>query len=232
MIAKGGQSVYGAPLGILMLEAKFPRIPGEMGHAGTWPFPVRYKVVRGASPDQVVRRQAEGLLDDFIAAGRELVEDGCKGITTNCGFLTLFQDDLSEALGVPVATSALMQASMIQSMLPRGRHVGILTISAGTLTKQHLTMAHVPEGTPVMGVAEGCEFQRVILGNELELDVAKAEADMVEAATRLVKTHPDTGAILLECTNMPPYARAVKEAVGLPVFSVISMVKWFYEALD
>lgn len=232
MIAKGGQSVYGAPLGILMLEAKFPRILGEMGHAGTWPFPVRYKVVRGASPDLVVRHGATGLLDDFITAGRELVEDGCKGITTNCGFLTLFQDELAEALGVPVATSALMQARSIRAMLPKGKRVGILTISAETLSQAHLDKADVPTDTPIVGVAEGCEFQRVILGNELELDVARAEADMIEAARRLVEDHKDVGAILFECTNMPPYAKAVKEAVGLPVFSVVSMVKWFYDALE
>ena len=92
MIATGGKSVYGASVGVLMLEARFPRIPGDMGNAATWPFPVRYKVVRGASPDRVVRRRAEGLLPAFIAAGRELVEDGCDGIATYCGFLSLFQE--------------------------------------------------------------------------------------------------------------------------------------------
>jgi hypothetical protein len=57
----GGKSVYGAAVGILMLEARFPRIPGDMGNAQTWPFPVLYKVVRDASPDRVVRHQAQGL---------------------------------------------------------------------------------------------------------------------------------------------------------------------------
>lgn len=38
-IASGGKALYGAPLGILMLEAKFPRIPGDMSNAITWPFP-------------------------------------------------------------------------------------------------------------------------------------------------------------------------------------------------
>src|ERR1700704_979246 len=101
-IAKGGKALYGAPLGILMLEARFPRIPGDMGNAGTWPFPVLYKVVRGASPDRVVRRRAEGLLEDFLEAARELVALGADGITTNCGFLSLYQHELAEHVGVPV----------------------------------------------------------------------------------------------------------------------------------
>ncbi|MBE9551924.1 MAG: aspartate/glutamate racemase family protein, partial [Proteobacteria bacterium] len=120
-IATGGKAVYGAHVGILMLEARFPRIPGDMGNALTWPFPVHYRVVRGASPDRVVRQRAEGLLEDFIAAARELVADGVDGITTNCGFLSLFQDELAAAAGVPVATSSLMQAPMIQATLPPGK---------------------------------------------------------------------------------------------------------------
>ncbi|MBX6370458.1 MAG: aspartate/glutamate racemase family protein, partial [Rhodospirillales bacterium] len=107
MIATGGRALYGAPLGILMLEARFPRIPGDMGNAETWPFPVLYKVIGGASPDRVVRRRAEGLLEDFVAGAKELVELGAEAITTNCGFLSLFQAELAARLDVPVATSSL-----------------------------------------------------------------------------------------------------------------------------
>jgi hypothetical protein len=102
-IATGGKAIYGAAVGILMLEARFPRIPGDAGNATTWPFPVLYKVVRGASPDRVVHKRAQGLLDAFVAAGRELVEDGADGLVTNCGFLSLFQDQLAAACLVPVA---------------------------------------------------------------------------------------------------------------------------------
>src|ERR1043166_101629 len=108
-IAHGGKAVYGASLGILMLEARFPRIPGDMGNAQTWPFPVLYRVAKGASPERVVRRRAEGLLDAFCSAARELVGLGADGITTNCGFLSLYQREIAEAAGVPGANSGLMQ---------------------------------------------------------------------------------------------------------------------------
>src|SRR5580704_1299868 len=115
-IAHGGKAVYGARLGILMLETRFPRIPGDMGNADTWPFPVLYRVVMGASPQRVVREKAAGLLDAFIAAARDLVEIGADGITTNCGFLSIYQRELAAAVGVPVATSSLMQAPAIESL--------------------------------------------------------------------------------------------------------------------
>jgi Asp/Glu/hydantoin racemase len=230
-IAQGGKAVYGAHVGILMLEARFPRIPGDMGNALTWPFPVHYRVVRGASPDRVVRRQAEGLLDDFIAAARELVADGVDGITTNCGFLSLFQDELAAAAGVPVATSSLMQAPMIQATLPPDKRVGILTISADTLTEEHLRKAGVAKGTPVVGTDGGREFSRVILNNEEIMDVEAARLDIIEAGRELAETNPDVGAILLECTNMVPYAADINRTTGLPVFSIYSFITWFQSAL-
>ena len=88
-IAWGGKTLYGARVGILMLETQFPRIPGDMGNAETWPFPVLYKVVPGASPRRVVCEKAAGLLDEFLAAAAELVRLGADGITTTCGFLSL-----------------------------------------------------------------------------------------------------------------------------------------------
>jgi len=232
MKTQGGKSIYGASVGILMLDAQFPRIPGDMGNALTWPFPVLYKVVRDASPDRVVRQGATGLLDNFIDAARELVRDGVDGITTNCGFLSLYQAELAAAVPVPVATSSLMQVAMVNAVLPLGKRAGILTISASTLTQEHLTKAAVPEGTPVHSTEGGTEFTRAILGDELSLDVALARADNVAAALELQAAHADLGAIVLECTNMVPYAADIRAATGLPVFTIESFVSWFQSGLS
>jgi len=231
MIVTGGKAVYGAAVGILMLEARFPRIPGDMGNALTWPFPVLFRVVRDASPDRVVRQGAAGLTGAFIAAARDLVADGADGITTNCGFLSLIQAELAAAVGVPVATSSLMQVAMVNRLLPPGRRAGILTVSGSSLTAAHLAAAGVPEGTPVGSTEGGREFTRVLLDNEDRLDVAAARADNVEAARALQAHHPDLGAIVLECTNMIPYAADIRAATGLATFSMESFVSWFHAGL-
>ncbi|MEZ5844573.1 MAG: aspartate/glutamate racemase family protein [Hyphomicrobiaceae bacterium] len=230
-IAKGGKTVYGASVGILMLETRFPRIPGDMGNALTWPFPVLYRVVREATPDRVVRRKAHGLRDAFITAARDLVRDGADGITTNCGFLSLYQDDLAEAAGVPVAASSLMQVPLVERLLPPGRRAGILTISPATLTEEHLVKAGVDRATPVGGTLADGEFTSQILGDEMTLDAARARAENVAAARELVTRHPEIGAIVLECTNMVPYAADIQAAIGRPVFSIYSFVTWFQSAL-
>jgi Asp/Glu/hydantoin racemase len=227
----GGKSVYGVSVGILMLDARFPRIPGDMGNALTWPFPVLYRVARGATPDRVVRRGAEGTLDAFIDAAKDLVRDGADGITTNCGFLSLFQQELADAVGVPVATSSLMQVALVNRLLPVGKQAGVLTISGSTLTEDHLRMAGVPSGTPIGSTEAGREFTRVILNNEMEMDVEAARKDNIDAAKAMYAANPDTGAIVLECTNMVPFAPDIRRATGLPVFSIYNFVCWFQQSL-
>ena len=231
-IALGGKAIYGARLGILMLEARFPRIVGDMGNALTWPFPVLYKVVRDASPERVVRRRAEGLLPAFLAAAEELVNLGADGITTNCGFLSLFQAELAVRAKVPVATSSLMQIPMVQATLPPGRRVGVLTVDARALTPDHLTAAGAPADTPVAGTEGGREFTRVLIGNEPRLDVAAAEADLLDAGRNLVAKHPEVGALVLECTNMAPYSAALRTALNLPVYDIVGFVTWFHSGLE
>jgi hypothetical protein len=132
---------------------------------------------------------------------------------------------------VPVATSALMQAPLIERLLPPGRRVGILTVSAASLTAEHLAAAGVALDTPIVGAEGGQEFSRALLGNELQLDVAQAEADVLDAGDQLIARHPEVGAVLLECTNMCPYARRLRDRLGLPVFDMVSFVTWFHGGL-
>jgi Asp/Glu/hydantoin racemase len=230
-IATGGKAVYGARLGILMLEARFPRIPGDMGNALTWPFPVLYRVVRGASPERVVRQRAEGLLDAFLEAAEDLVRLGADGITTNCGFLSLFQNEIAARVQVPVATSSLMQAPMVQATLPPGKRVGIITVDGRALSPAHLAAAGVAADTPFIGTESGREFTRVLIGNEERLDGAAAERDLIEAGETLLRRHPEIGAVVLECTNMGPYSAALQRHLGVPVHDIVNFITWFHASL-
>jgi hypothetical protein len=230
-IAWGGKTLYGARVGILMLETRFPRIPGDMGNAETWPFPVLYKVVPGASPRRVVCEKAAGLLDEFLAAADELVRLGADGVTTTCGFLSLYQREIAAHVGVPVATSSLMQIPFIERVLPPGKRVGVLTVSAANLTGEHLRAAGADPETPVVGTDGGSEFTRVMINDEERLDVAAAERDILAAGDRLVASYDGIGAVLLECTNMVPYARALSQRLRLPVFSIYTFVTWFHSGL-
>ncbi len=230
-LASGGAPVQGAAVGILMLETRFPRIPGDLGNAATFPFPVLYKVVPGATPDAVVRRGAPDLERSFVAAAEELVATGARGIVGNCGFLARFQESLASAVGVPVVSSPLMQVPWVERLLPRGRRAGILTISAESLTPALLEAAGVDPETPVEGTDGGAEFSRAILDDRETMDVDLARADVVAAGERLAARRPELGAIVLECTNMSPYAAEIRRATGLPVATPYGFLCWFQSML-
>jgi hypothetical protein len=135
---RGGQNIYGYSVGILMLDTRFPRIPGDMGNAATFDFPVRYHRVAGASPDRVVRQGQRELLPAFVEGARFLEREGVRAITTNCGFLAQFQPELAAAVSVPVFTSSLMLVPLVWRMLPPGRAVGVMTVDASSLRPAHL----------------------------------------------------------------------------------------------
>lgn len=207
-------------LGVLMLDTRFPRPPGDVGNAQTYAragIPVRFLTVQGASPRRIVEEADPRLVQPFVDAAVRLVAEGASMITTSCGFLAAYQDVLSQAVPVPVLTSSLLQA----------RHCpypGIVTFDAQSLTLQILQAAGVPAGTPVAGVRPGCEFHRRILDNDTVLDLAEAQRNVVEAAVRLVQAFPSIESIVLECTNMPPYREAVAAAVGREVHDIETMI--------
>lgn len=156
---------------------------------------------------------------------------GCDGITTNCGFLSLIQDQIKKALGVPVATSSLMQIPMVQALLPPEKRVGVLTISKATLSEDHLKAAGAPLDTPVVGTDQGRNFTREVLGDYESIDFENCRLDLLDSAAELVTKHEGTGAIVLECTNMVPYAADIRKLTGLQVYSIHSFVNWFQAGL-
>src|SRR5688572_7532423 len=146
---RGGFNQYGFSVGILMLDTRFPRVRGDMGNATTFPFPVRYHRVTGADPDLVVRRGAEGLLPAFLDGAKALEREGVGAITTNCGFLIKYQGQLAGAVRVPVFTSSLLLVPLVHRMLPPARRVGIMTVSASSLTPEHLAGAGIGADIPL-----------------------------------------------------------------------------------
>ena len=219
-------------LGILMLDTAFPRIVGDVGNPETFDFPVSYKVVEGASPGKIVREDAAPFLNAFVAAGKELVEEGASAISTSCGFLGLFQQELEKALPVPVVSSSLLQVSAINQSLAAGKRAGILTIAGSSITPGLLKATGVPPETPIGTTEGGREFTAAILENRDGLDVELARQDNVAAAKRLVAEHQNVGAIVLECTNMPPYANDIAVATGLPVYSIVTALADLWQRLE
>lgn len=212
-------------LGVVMLDTRFPRLPGDIGHPDAFGVPTSLRTVKGAWPDKVVQ-SAAGLrgarvVPAFVFVVRAMERDGAKAITTSCGFLVLLQKELQAAVKVPVITSSLMQLPGLLATQPK---VGVLTISAGKLGLEHIRAAGVPrerlKDVVIQGVDPKGEFATAILGNQLYMDVIKTSAEVVAAAAALKKREPLLEHVVLECTNMPPYRDAIEAATGMKTWAL------------
>ncbi len=231
--ARKGQVSYGEAIGILLADTYIPFIPGDVGNATTYPFPVRFKTVKGASVERLLREADPALLRPFIDAGMELVQEGVRAVTSDCSFLARFQKEMADALPVPVFMSSLSQVPFISSMLRSGEKVGIIAADSRALKKEHLTRAGIDDAIPVaiVGMEEEKEFREATLLEKGTLDPTQVEKEIVNVATRLIREHKSIGAILLAASEMPPYSAAVQEATGLPVFDFVTMIQYVYSAV-
>jgi hypothetical protein len=225
----------GIPVGIIMMEAKVPYPPGSPNNARTFPFPVSYATIKGATYDSLIYSpQFDKLRDHFIAAGRDLVERGVKAVIGSCGFMVLFQRELAANLPVPVFSSSLLQMPLIAQTIAPGKKIGIITFSGDSLTEKHMALA--TGGLPLDYVVHGLEsrpaFRAAVHEESGVLDFEAVEADVVAEAIVMQQQNDDLGAILLECTDLPPYAAAVAEATGLPVYDINSLIRWAYAAVE
>jgi len=215
-------------LGVLMLDTAFPRIVGDVGNPASYDFPVRFHVVKGADVTQVVREAppSPALLAGFVAGALALEAGGAWGIVTSCGFLGHAQAALSEAVRIPVVASALTLGPMARAMTG-GRPLGILTADSRALTPALLRACGLdPRDLRIAGLEGEEAWRRLILAPKAaQARVLDAEeiGGIVEAAARaLVSETPDIGAVLLECTNLPPYAARIRRATGRPVFHILN----------
>lgn len=226
-----GQSLGGHGIGIVVLEVWYPLLPGNVANATTYDFPIRYKILKEATIPRILRADP-GLLDLIIKAGHEFEQEGVRAMVGACGYFANYQREVAAALDIPVFLSSLLQAPMIHRALKPNQRVGILFANASAVNQNMLDACGVTADVPIayMGMEDQPEF-RNILDTTGEFDCDKLELELAERARALVTKHPDVGAILLECSDMPPFAWAIQRAVRLPVYDFITMINWIYHGL-
>lgn len=226
-----GQVMAGFTIGILMLDVWYPLLPGNVVNASTYNFPVLYHLVQGSSVDRLLGHDLT-LRDEVLKAGRALQQQGVRAVTGACGYFAHFQTDLADDLDVPVYVSSLLQLPLILAGLRRNQKVGILCANKSLLTEEMLekTGMHQPGRCAIAGLENGTEFSK-LLGGKGCWDNDAMRLEVVTTAKNLVDHDQQIGAILLECSDLPPYAADIQKAVNLPVFDYISMINWIHQGV-
>lgn len=231
-IITGHKAFYGQPIGILMMDCLIPRLPGDIGNAFTFDFPVRYKVVSGSTTDRVILNPDYTLLDVFIDAARDLEQEGVRAITTSCGYLALFQEEMADAVSVPIFTSSLIQAPMVARMLRKDQRVGILVADSRTISDDHFRAAGIDFPVVVKGSENHPAFYDVFpTDTTLDLDYPECRRQVVAMVCDLLEEHPEVGAIVCEGSNFALFRPDVQGATGIPFFDIVTLTRMVYQGV-
>ncbi len=229
--AKRTQMSYGFPIGILLLDFVAPFIPGDVGNATTYDYPVKYKLVEGLTFDRLYNKDKTAL-ELVIKTAKELQDDGVRAITADCGFFALFQKEVSEALDIPVFLSSLLQGPFISTIIGKGNKVGIISAKESSLDEAFLAAVNInPEDVVIRGMEKKEHASAFCIDESGICDTEIMTKEVCEVALEMIKEDPSIKAILLECSMLPPYGKAVQDATGLPVFDFITMIDYVKSAV-
>lgn len=225
------QTSYGEDIGILLLDTQVPFIRGDVGNARSYAYPVRYKRVDGLTAEAIFRHDLSHQ-QTMVAAALELEREGVKAITGDCGFMALYQQQVQQAVGIPVFLSSLCQLSFMQTILPADRSIGIVTANAAALTPELIHAAGCPDPARliIQGLEETSYFRAAAIEENGTLDSDRVREEVLDA-TRSLLRHAGLGAILLECSLLPPYSRDVQHLARLPVFDYLTMIDFVHATL-
>ncbi len=217
------------PMGLRQLET----LVGNSTNLASYDYPVRLHPVRGANVHTILENPDPVVLRTMITDARAMAAQGIRAVTTSCGFNAIFQQQLAEAVSVPVFTSSLLQVPLVQRIHGPKSEICILTANARALRPEHLSSVGIArtEGLHILGLEQCEEWMRMFAEPDAEVDLAMIEQEVLGTALRALELHPGIRAFVLECTDLPPYAAAIRRHSGLPVFDFISMVNYLHSSL-
>lgn len=222
----------GEAIGILLLETAVPFIPGDVANATTYAFPVRFQKVAGFSVRRALSRDP-AVYDDLRRAAGDLVQQGVRAVTGDCGFMGIHQKKLARELDVPVFLSSLMQIPFISMMIGEQAKVGVITADSKSLNADLLAAVGVADPTHLVigGLEDSRQFCRFAIEETGSLDAGAVEKEVVTVARGMLAGNPSIRAMLLECSLLPPYGAAIQAALNLPVFDYITMINFVFSAV-
>jgi hypothetical protein len=217
----------GYAVGILLLDYKGPFVPGDVGNASSYDYPVLFRTVPNATSARVFAGDPE-LEAALIEAAKALEAQGVKGISSDCGYFINYQDAVAKAVKVPVYLSSLLQLPFISACIGRKRPIGVICANATALGNRVLEMTGLGAEREVFikGMRDEPIFGSSVTGDCVQHDPDAIEAEVVGVARRMLRERPELGAFLIECSMLPPYAKAVQDATGLPVFDFPTMIDY------
>ena len=217
------------PRGLEQLES----LKGNSTNPETFSFPVLYRRVPGANIETILENPDPGVMERMIREARAMENQGIRGITTSCGFNAIFQRKIASSLKVPFFSSSLLQVPLIRQMLGPERSILVLTAKKAALRKEHLREAGIAEDTNlhIYGMEECPEWNKIFIAPREEVRLEVIAEEVVQTGEKAQGEHPEAGALVLECTDLPPFAAILRKRTGLPVFDFVTLTEYMHRSL-
>jgi len=232
-----GRNFSGVTIGLLQFQANLPMIPGNMGNATTFDFPMAYREMNAENVyDVMSTTPVKRFTDAAVEAANWLEMQGVRAIIGNCGFWGHYQIAVQERINTPFFSSSLMMLPMMVRCLPGNQKVGVLTANGPLLSEGAaiencgLSLDLMKERVVIEGCEDDLEFARA-MAVQGAYNPEKFEQDVLAGIKRLLKKDKDIGVILLECTELSPHAHAVQRLVNMPVWDYTSMTNWVHSGM-
>lgn len=222
--------ICGYDVGALVMKSWVPKPPGHISCATNYDFPVYYYPVENTN-NKIIHNGSKEIIPHLVNAAEELKEMGCKALITSCGYFGHYQRVIADKGIMPTYLSAVCLVPIIFKLINKEKSLVVICYNKEKFTDSLLKVCGVSEELKAR-----CYVYDIINEQELgkiitdcgEYDISKGREEVVSVVLNAVKEHEDVGAILLECTDLPPHSYAIQEATNLPVFDSTSMVKFVH----
>lgn len=226
-------SIQHASLGVIRLDWHYHPVPGDVGSSDSFEYPVYYRAVPGLTFEVCQSGvMTPEIREHFKEAIRYLDKDkGVSVITSDCGFFMWFQREARLYTSKPVVMSSLCILPALHSSLGSDGKIAILSANSTSLEPMHDTCAQEcgVDWNQDCYVLVGCQdvdgFEAVASGAPVDLE--KVTPGIVKKAKEVIAKHRNIHAILMECTQLPPFSDDVRAATGLPVYDIVTCADFF-----
>ncbi|MDB2389985.1 aspartate/glutamate racemase family protein [Alphaproteobacteria bacterium] len=216
-----------AKLTVLQLDTAFPRLPGDVASPESYDCAVDIVTIPAATVKSIVTDDPDRIdISGFETAVDVIESNAVDGdiITTSCGFLGYWQTHLASRTRLPFIASALMDLPRLTAQY--GQRLGILTFDARTLCKPAYADILAGFSGRVIGLPTTSHLHQVISQNTNHMDSRRAETEIIDLVGKMMMDSP-IDALLLECTNLPPYKAALKAEFGLEIYDILTVLHDF-----
>ena len=207
MINQPAHYTAGFPIGIIAIDLVYPKLPGNVVNASTYPFPVLYEKV--SFEIEELFRGDKQIEEQIISAAKKLEQEGVRAIIGACGFFAHFQNSVKAAVNVPVYLSSLCQIPVIKTGLKADQKIAVIAYDwfddpAKQYMAEKILAVNAFDHTAHLRVRDKERFEELVARHDRVMDYYNTHKEEIEQQYAEAGKTLKTETFWRKYLNMPP----------------------------